>query len=358
MKLRNINFITLFLGFILSYYYYIHFILGQLNMYSFGKSVTWVLVFSTLAIPLTFLILKRSGNNLRILTLETFINRFKLNKSFMIFKVLITIYFFISLIFTLFYTISFDTIYFYNDFNIYIIGFALIIPIIIFSKKINKTTFLVVPFLVILLILYFIFYNVNPNPLYLYTLEWTKLNNYEELIKLIIIILPLYLEPFIFFYLCDLSNKEIKIKHMIFGIIFISIIPAYFYLRCGNEFGVLLTYIEYPFFECWRNIKLNEYIENADYLNTIIWVLLAVYRIMFSCMFINKIWNKKTRLIPIIISILSLMIALIFELDLFVYKEYQMTLLFISSSSLLISFFITIFYLFKAGGKNVKEKNS
>ncbi|MBQ9730522.1 MAG: hypothetical protein IJV94_00150 [Bacilli bacterium] len=310
------------------------------------------MVILTFIVPFYLLLTTKIGEKIRLLTID-YINE-KHNKLFFILRILFTLYLIISGIFICFYTIHFESMYFYNEYNIYIIAIILSIPLVIFSKKIIKSTFHLHPLtLIIYLIFFYLLFRTNQELKY-YTLSFEKFEQ-SNLIQTIILLIPLFMEPILFFYLFDLSKEKIVKRKMILSILLISTTSAYCFLQIGNQFGVLLDYIDFPFYQLWKNIYLNEYIENFDCINIIIIIFNCVARLLLSVSIICKINNTNSPLIVIIYAAITLTIACILINNQMLFEEIKLPLLSINSVLLLILFCITIYFMFKIGGIKINE---
>lgn len=356
LKIRNINFSSIFILFLLSYSFYCFYLLGQINLNLNGKSIIWIYVILTLLIPFSFLLMSKVGEKARIITLNSYLEK-NHKKSFFILKILFSVYLIISGIFISFYTIYFESTYFYSKYNIYIISIILFIPFLLFSNKIIKSTLHLHPLNLIVYIFFFFLFFRNHVDLKYYTLSFEPFNN-TNLIITTVLLIPLLFEPFMFFYLFDFSKEKIVKRKMIGGIILLSITGAYSFLQVGNQFGALLNHLEFPFFQLWKNIYINEYVENLDCFNIIIFILNALSRLLLSACFISKLFYIDNRIIPIFYGFVSLSIGCLFTTNLNLFEDVKIPLLTINSLILLICFTITVFHILKLGGiKNVEQQN-
>ena len=155
----KIKFSAIFILFLISYAFYSIYLLGQLNLRLNGKNILYTYIILSLFCPFLFLILNSKFNNFRN-------NLSNINKtSFTIVKVAVCLYLLISSIFVSFYTIYFESMYFYNKYNVFIIAIILLLPLIIFSKNIIKTTFHLHPINIIIYIIFFyLFYKFHISP--------------------------------------------------------------------------------------------------------------------------------------------------------------------------------------------------
>jgi len=349
MKLRNIKFSPLFFIFILSYSFYSNYLIGQINLNLNGKSAIWPTIIITLITPFIFLFLAKQGEKLRNITLDKFIKEKKLDRSYLLQRILIVIYLLISNIFVSFYTIYFESMYFNNKYNVYFIALLLGIPLIIFSKKIIKSTFHLYPVNLIVYLIFFYLFFTNTSSLKYYTLSFQSLN-LDNVLTYIILITPTLAEPFLLFYLFDLSSEKIQKRKMIFGVLLLSVTVSTSFLQVGNQFGVLLNYLELPFFHAWRNIYVNEYIENLDCINMILFILNCIVRLLLSAAMISKLLNTSHPFIPILFGIITLGLGCIFTISYDLFNSLKLPLLCISSFILIIILMITLSYILKLRG--------
>lgn len=354
MKLRSMSFSSIFLLFLLSYVFYTCYLLGQINLNINGKNIIWIYVILTLLIPFCYLYLNKKFETIRNISLKEFINK-KHSKSFNIVKIFLSLYLLISGIFVSFYTIYFESMYFYNKYNVYIIAIILSIPIMVFSNKIIKSTFHLQPLTLILYIMFFYVFLTNQHELKYYTL---LSNNFEidNVILTILLFVPLLLEPFIILYLCDLSNEKITKKKMILGVILIAFTTSISFLQIGNQFGELLLKLEFPFLQAWKNIYVNEYVENLDCFNIIVFIFNCLSRLLLSIAIIQKITDISGRFIPVMFGILTLGIGCLLTTNQTLFQELKYPLLMINSMLLIIVSAITIFYIKKLGDYTYDKK--
>ena len=141
---------------------------------------------------------------------------------------------------------------------------------------------------------------------------------------------------------------------MISGVLLISLTSSFSFLFIGNQFGVLLNYLDFPFLQAWRNIYINEYIENLDCLHIILFIVNCITRLLLSCSIILNITKINKLYIPILFGLLSLGIGCFLTTNQFLFEELKMQFLTINSVLLLIIFIITIYHLSNHGGKYEK----
>ena len=347
LNYKNIKFSSIFILFLISYAFYSIYLLGQLNLKLNGINILYTYIILSFCCPFIFLFLNKKLNNFR--NNVTIKNK----TSFTIVKVAVCLYLLISSIFVSFYTIYFESMYFYNKYNVFIIAIILLLPLIIFSKNIIKSTFHLHPINIIIYAIFFYLFFTNQHELNYYSLiiNDIKLN---DLFETIILLMPLILEPFLLFYLVNLSKEEITKKKMIGGIILISLTSSLSFLFLGNQFGVLLNYLDFPFLQAWRNIYINEYIENLDCLNIILFIVNCITRLLMSCSIIINITKINKQYIPIIFGLLSLGIGCFFTLNQSVFEQLKMQILTINSVLLLIITAITLYFII-VGGKHEKQ---
>jgi len=239
--------------------------------------------------------------------------------------------------------------YFNNKYNVYFIALLLGIPLIIFSKKIIKSTFHLYPVNLIVYLIFFYLFFTNTSSLKYYTLSFQSLN-LDNVLTYIILITPTLAEPFLLFYLFDLSSEKIQKRKMIFGVLLLSVTVSTSFLQVGNQFGVLLNYLELPFFHAWRNIYVNEYIENLDCINMILFILNCIVRLLLSAAMISKLLNTSHPFIPILFGIITLGLGCIFTISYDLFNSLKLPLLCISSFILIIILMITLSYILKLRG--------
>lgn len=349
MNSKNIKFSSLFILFLITYAFYSIYLLGQINLKTNGKSILYIYISLTLICPFILLFSSKKLNDFK--------NKFDIlttKNSFTIIKVALVLYLLISSTFVSFYTIYFESMYFYNKYNIFIIALILFLPIVIFSKSIIQSTFHMHPINIIIYIFFFYLFFSNQHEIKYYTLSFESFNN-DNLVESIILLIPLIFEPFILFYLINLSKEEISKKKMIFGVILISFTSTLSFFFIGNQFGVLLNYLDFPFLQAWRNIYINEYIENLDCFNIILFITNCVTRLFISCSIISNIFKTNKPFVAISFGFITLAIACFFTTNQNVFEQLKMPILAINSILLLIIAIISLYYIFRYGGKYEKQ---
>lgn len=353
MKNEKINCFALLCAFLISYFYFTNIILGQLTMFTIGKESIWINALVYFISPFFIIFLAKKGNKLRKIQLSNFIETEKLSISFFIGKISLIIYFILTNVFVLLYTIYFDFAYLNTEYDYVVIGIIIILPVIIFSKNINNAANKTQIFPILLISLYFLLFLSNPSEINEYAIEFIPLQNNDSIIKIIIFLIPVLLEPFLIFYIFDFSKQKISKKKMLIPIFLTAIFAIYNILRAGNDFGILLNKIEFPFFQSLEIIQLNEYLENSYNLSIISWIICAIYRLIFTSSLVQHTFNIKNKIIPIIMNCASLFTSLILIKNLSLYEEFKMTLIVVMDSMLIVVFLLTMFYLSKL--KDVKN---
>lgn len=358
MRNEKTTFSTLLIGFLISYFYYTNIIQGQLNLFTIGKESIWFSILIYFISPFIMLLMAKKGEKLRMMGLTNFTKSNNLDKSFLINKICITLYFILTNVFVILYTIYFDYVYLNIEYDYIIVGLIIILPIIIFAKNSIKSSFSSQIFPAVLLIIYFLILVLHPQELNLYAIEYIPIQNNETIQKLIIFLIPVIFEPFLFFYIFDFSKHKIKKKSMIIPIFFIAFFASYNIARAGNDFGILLNKIQFPFFQSIEIMYLNEYMENTYNLGIIVWFICAIFRLFFTTGIIQHIWNIKNKSIPIIMTLISFFVSIILTHNSILYEEIKLTLIVIIDSLLVITSFITIFYLTKLKDVKKNEKTN
>jgi hypothetical protein len=112
--------------------------------------------------------------------------------------------------------------------------------------------------------------------------------------------------------------------------------------------------IQVPTAENLKLYYINEYIENLDCLNIILFIVNCITRLLMSCSIIINITKINKQYIPIIFGLISLGIGCFFTLNQTIFEKLKMQILTINSILLLIITAITLYFII-VGGKHEKQ---
>lgn len=155
--------------------------------------------------------------------------------------------------------------YYYQSIKTYIIAFFLLLPMLYMTFKTSKTYYSFAFILFGVFLLFNFFYIINHEVTDLYPLYNTLF--IKEPLQLIILTLPIFIEPVILLSNMSFIDKEKKINTKLIVIIasLISILAIYTIIRQAMEFGLLIETVSFPYFESGKFMSIKSNFDNIDY---------------------------------------------------------------------------------------------
>ncbi len=322
------SFGAVFCAFLIGYYYFTNFIMGQFLLTTVGLKSTYFLIIFSAVFPLFFLLFAKKFEIIR--------SRLKKvpNVSIIV-KLLVTLYLIISSLLLIYYNTSFITTFYYDSWELFIITILLIAPALFATKNALKVGFRLSIVVLGILIIQNLIYLLNPSTIYLFAYKPTVPETSLEILMTVLVIIPLLFEPLLFYFLCDIPSSAIQIKKIIGLCIPIILIGCYSNLRLVGEFGNMITEIPYPYFTSWRSIQFNEYTQNLDYTTIIYWIVGTQARLITSAIIFSRVWNLKQAVVSSVLLVVSAGLALYLLYNVNLYNSINLTLMIISASLLL-----------------------
>lgn len=285
MEEKKINSLNLLTVFFLSHSFYTLQILSQQLFHFYSKEAVFIICIFYLLFPIiTFSICKLINNHK--------ISNYTKNN--ILISILSSLYLLITSIVVLTNISNIILIYYYQQTSIIILLVFLFLPIIYILIKGDTNFFALASILLIIFLIFKYAYLKNNSSVDTYVFYDIFKIKKSNILKLVLLALPIALEPIILLnYQKELSNK-INIKLTTIFSILLSVVAIITILRLTWEFGALLDKIRFPYLESIKNIVAGKFFENIDYyyllsLSTFIYV-----RIGFSLITIKKSFNLNS----------------------------------------------------------------
>lgn len=339
-KTSSLNFILIFF---LSYSFYTIQILTQELFFLYSKqSIIIICSLFTLFPLITFFICK-SINKSKIK------NNTKNSFAYSLFS---SLYLIITAIISILYISNIILIYYYQQTSIIILLLFLALPIIYIIIKGENNFFSLASILLIIYIIFKYSYIKNYPPIDTYTFYNISKIDKNNIFSIIIISLPILIEPFLLInHKKDMTDK-INIKFITIASISLSIISIITILRQTWEFGNLLNIIRFPYLESIKNIVAGKFFENIDYYYLLSLSVSIFTRLGYTILSMKKSYNLNKK-ISVIILIGILVLVYFLHKNMNFYNLYMSKILFISSICLILLIILFLFTLKKKVKNNV-----
>lgn len=336
-KLTSTNFILIFF---LSYSFYSLQVLTQLLFNYYSKQAVIIICSFYLFLPFIILFICKTINNNKI-------------KNNFIFSFLSSLYLALTCIISIVFILNIIILYYYQQTSIIVLLSFLTIPIIYTLFK-NENNFFSLS--AILLIIYTIFkysYLTNFSTIDTYVFYSIFKIEKDNILSIILLSLPILLEPLLLINHQKDMNNKINIKWTIIFSITISLISILTILRQTWEFGNLLDQIRFPYLESIKNIVAGKFFENIDYYYLLSLALSIYTRTAFTLISIKKSFNlKKESTILILFTMLILIYFLKNNLELNEFATNKILLT--TSTCLLLLTIIAPFHINRREKQNVQ----
>lgn len=328
-KTKSINYILIFF---ISYSFYIIHFLTQYLFNKFSKQAVLVSCILCALMPLiTILICKKINNHYPSSAKNSFISSF-----------FSSIYLLLSTICILIYIISLINIYYYQQSSFVTIILFLSLPVIYTILKGENILFYLSAFLLLAFIFFKYIYISNTTNLDTYPLFGIININKSNILPIIIISLPIVLEPVLLLNSKSQINNKINIKFITFFSVIISLISILTILRQTVEYGNLLNTIRFPYLESIKNIITGSFLENIDNYYLISATIATYTRLTYTLITIKNNFSLS-KMHTLIILFIILLITYISLTNIKIYKTFINEILIITSTSLFILFISSMF---------------
>lgn len=350
----------LFLAFIIGYIFYrSQIVFPQLYQY-FGNSVFWTFVIIAALQPFYLAFLTKAFEKVRIFSLQKLVENNSTKVIYIINKISLTLYFLFNFAFLIFANTSLYTTYYYQNVP-FIIFIVIFVSLTIYGTSYGlKSLTRISVLMAIITIFTTLFYFMAPSEIKWFTLafKWPEAIKENALLAIIFAILVYIVEPITFLLISDYSSTRFDARKVFFISFLFTLISIYNISRQNWEFGILLKYLRFPFFESWRNFNFDPYIRQLDFLIIIYYFGSQYQRLLYGTTLINKIWSLKKPYFALIILATSGGIAHLMINNTFLYQKYSLPLFIAMISMLSIAALLTLINVFKGGKKNVSKENT
>lgn len=322
-KISSLNYLTIFL---ISHSFYTIQVLTQHLFYMYSKhSVPIICLFYTLLPLLTFFVCKLINNN-----------KLKINtKNNFIFSFLTSLYLILTSVISITTLTNIILIYYYQQTSIIILLIFLILPIVYTILKGENNFFALSSVLLIIFLLFKYAYLNNSSHIDYYPFYNILNINKSNLTPLIIISLPIVLEPIILINNQKDISSKINIKLITIFSTLLSLVGILTILRQTWEFGDLLNKIRFPYLESVKNLVAGKFFENIDYYYLLSMSVSVYIRLGYTLIAIKKSFKLNTLKTFIVLSLILLLIY-VFQSNMAFYNFALKKVLLITSTCLIL----------------------
>ncbi len=343
MEKRKISSTNLMIIFFISYSFYTIQILSQHLFYLYSKEAVFLTSIMFTLMPIVAYI------TCKIINKNKLNNNIKCN---FLYKSISSIYLLITLIISLTYITNLIYIYYYPETLFLIILFFLSLPLIYTVIKGDYIFYYLASFLLIITIIFKYVYTKHLPDIDMFTFyNFFKISK-NHILPLILLILPLLLEPLLLITSQkDIENK-INIKLVLILSIFLSLVGITTNLRQLFEFGTLLDKIRFPYLESIKNIVAGDFFENVDYYY-LLSIAFSIYaRIGYSIITIKRSFNLN-KIVSICLIFAVIIIVYFAEKSMKLYENALESLLLTCSICLIIALLTLPFMIKRRKKANV-----
>lgn len=335
MENNKVTYLNHFIIFLLSYSFYTIQILSQQLFYMYSKFATPIICLFYITFPLIILFICNLINK----------NKLKMNiKNNFLYSLSTSLYLIITSILSLTTIINIILIYYYQQVSVIILLIFLILPIIYTIIKGDKNFFALSS---ILLIIFFAFkysYLGNSTPVDLYPFHNILNINKNNILPIIIISLPIIIEPLLLLTNHNQTSSKVNTKWMMILAIGLSLVGILTTLRQTWEFGDLLDKIRFPYLESAKNIVAGKFFENIDYYYLLSLSISVYIRLGYTVITIKNSYNlNKTATSILLLSLVA--ITYFLHQNMYFYSYNLDKLLIASSICLIICVFLLPFII-------------
>ncbi len=355
MIMRRISSTSILLVFILSSTFFTNRIIGEIILKELGRGSLLLLIIANLLVPFIMFILKPIYEKTRRKQLNHMTIVDKSTPFYLIIRALASIYLIFSLVITIYFSTNKLNAYFFSELPL-VLYFLILLILTIYAIIKGRNSLIHISSITIFIVLtFYLFYLFNPTSIDYSNLNKLKIVTNNNLILLLIFIIPIFLEPFIFILYCDDADTPYKKRYLFFLPFIASILSSYTLLRQGWEFGVLLPFLNSPFIESSLYVRMGVYNENIALITLFYYIGSYFLRILFTCSLFAKMWNIKGVFITALLIVISCLATYLFLLNVTVFNDIMMNLFFISIFVLLVYALLITILIIKGGGKDVKS---
>jgi len=338
-KTSSLNFILIFF---LSYSFYTIQILTQELFYLYSKqSVPIICAFFILFPLITFIICKMINKN-----------KIKNNtKNNFVFSIFTSIYLILTTIISIINIANIIMIYYYQQTSIIILLIFLVLPIIYIIIKGENNFFSLASVLLIIYIIFKYAYIKNYPSIDIYTFHNILKIDKSNIFTLIMLSLPILIEPIILLNNQKDMSDKINIKLITAISILLSLVGIITILRQTWEFGNLLNIIRFPYLESIKNIIAGKFFENIDYYYLLSLAVSVFTRLGYTITSIKKSFNINKK-ITLLLLLGILIIIYFLQSNMKFYNDSIDKILLITSLCLLINILLLPILLKRRKTKN------
>lgn len=336
MEKAKISSSNLIIIFFISYGFYTLQILSQRLFNLYSKQALLPICIMYILMPIfTFVICKIINSN-------KIKNNLKTN---FIYSAISSIYLIITLTLSLIYISNLIYIYYYPESLLLVLLIFLVLPMIYTLIKGDHIFYYLASILLIITFIFKYVYTKNSPPIELFTLHNFLKISKENIFSIILLILPLLLEPLLLINNVKDLNNKINIKFVLILSILLSIVSLTTNLRLLFEFGNIINKIRFPYLESIKNIVAGKFFENIDYYYLLSIVFSIYARTGYSIITIKRSFNLN-KLKSILLLLFIVVIAFLGQKSMKVYDKVLIPLLITCSICLLIAL-ITLPFMIK-----------
>lgn len=353
--MRKTSSTSLLLVFVLVSSFFTNKIIAEITINEVGRGSILLLIFAYLLVPFIMFILKPLYEKIRRKQLNHMTIVEKSTPFYLIIRILASLYLIFTLIITMYFTTNKLNAYYFNSLPLAIYFIILLILIIYSVYKGRNSLIYISSIVVFVVMIFYIYYILNPSHIDFSNLNKLKIATGNNLYTLLIFILPILLEPFLFILYCDDGDTPYKKRYLFFLPLIASLLASYAILRQGWEFGILLNYLNSPFIESTLYVRMGKYAENIALITILYYIGLYFLRILFTLFLFTKIWNIEGVFISIMLVIISSLATYLFLFNISVFNDIMMSIFIISVFILLVYSVSISILVIKGGGKDVKS---
>ncbi len=333
MEEQKTNSTNILIIFFLSYSFYTIQVLTQQLFYSYSKQSIFIICLFYLLFPLMVFITCKIINN-RIL-------KNKIQNNFL-YSIISSIYLLLTTIISVINISNIILIYYYPQSSLIILLIFLSLPLIYTIIKGENNFFSLAFILLMIMIIFKYSYLANPSKFDSYTFyNFFKINK-DNILPIIITSSPILLEPLLLLNNQKTFSNKINLKFATIAASIISLIGIYTVLRQLSEFGILLDRIRFPYLESIKNIVAGKFFENIDYYYISSLAISIYIKLGYTFISIKKNFNIS-KILTIILLISTFILIFFIERSMNLYEYLLTKILFITSSTLIISLLLLPF---------------